>query len=409
MKLENLLNKGDILREKYNINKMTIMINLLFFMYFFLYDSFAITVPLYLTHIKLKAIYLGYILSISTIIRAFISAPIASVKKDKKLNILAITLLLNIVSIILVVIEFNKYATMLGFIIIYSTITVLNVIINPMIASNSPNEKLGITFGVRDVFLYAGSGIGLVVVGSLLKKTTYSNIFKLSILVFILMIILIKILNNIVFLNKKAEEKGKPENIEESICETTVKLRTFIYDRTFLYYCIFSVFISIASSALSYVPLLGKKYQIADSSIYYIFSSSIIISALLSVLSGIIIDKFDKKKLYVGYTFMYLLICVLLCINNKTLFITAVIINGIATGFANIAPTYFFNIFDERKAEKYWGLTSSVTLTTTSIANILWGFIWDIQYTYVLFSGVIFIFITFLLSFGLKNKRENYQ
>jgi nitrate/nitrite transporter NarK len=278
-----------------------------------------------------------------------------------------------------------------------------------MIASNSPNEKLGITFGVRDVFLYAGSGIGLVVVGSLLKKTTYSNIFKLSILVFILMIILIKILNNIVFLNKKAEEKGKPENIEESICETTVKLRTFIYDRTFLYYCIFSVFISIASSALSYVPLLGKKYQIADSSIYYIFSSSIIISALLSVLSGIIIDKFDKKKLYVGYTFMYLLICVLLCINNKTLFITAVIINGIATGFANIAPTYFFNIFDERKAEKYWGLTSSVTLTTTSIANILWGFIWDIQYTYVLFSGVIFIFITFLLSFGLKNKRENYQ
>ncbi|WP_165973916.1 hypothetical protein [Marinitoga lauensis] len=44
------------------------------------------------------------------------------------------------------------------------------------------------------------------------------------------------------------------------------------------------------------MPLIGKEYGISDSGIYYIFSSSIFFSAFMSLIGGIIIDKFNKKK-----------------------------------------------------------------------------------------------------------------
>ncbi len=66
--------------ENYNIS-LIIKINILFLLFFMSYDSMTVTIPLYITNLKVGVSYYGTIMAITLIIRGLIAIPISHLEK----------------------------------------------------------------------------------------------------------------------------------------------------------------------------------------------------------------------------------------------------------------------------------------------------------------------------------------
>ncbi len=151
--LEKIINKRNYFMH---INKITISINMLFFFYFMIHDSLEITMPLFFEKYKINIVYLGILISISKILRSIIIIPISNIRMDKKIKILYFVLFTNILLNVFSIILRNVYLILFYFLFFLISTSVFNVIINPILAINTPEDKLGITFGIRTYFYILG-------------------------------------------------------------------------------------------------------------------------------------------------------------------------------------------------------------------------------------------------------------
>ena len=165
---------------------------------------------------------------------------------------------------------------------------------------------------------------------------------------------------------------------------------------------------TIATTGLTYIPLIAKEYNISEQNIYNTMSTSLMISALLSILGGKIIDKNNKKKVYLLYIFMLFVSYICFGLNNKALFLLGMFIYSLTVALDNISQVYFFSIFENNVADKYFGIISSLTLIIGSISRQISGYIWDINFNYIIQISTLLMFITLIISyFKLNEIKEN--
>lgn len=334
--------------ENYNIS-LIIKINILFLLFFMSYDSMTVTIPLYITNLKVGVSYYGTIMAITLIIRGLIAIPISHLEISNKFKILNFVMLINLLTLIILMLVENFILTFLGFIVFLSSVSVLNVIVNPILASISPKDNYGISFGIRDIFLFSGSAIGLFITGIIKKFSDYQNIFLFNLILLIFIIILIFIIKrdfeNLNFYKEKSKSLNESNSSKQNlnIKEKLKKNLSFIKnDKNFIYYCIVCSLLTIATTGLTYIPLIAKEYNISEQNIYNTMSTSLIISALLSILGGKIIDKNNKKKVYLLYIFMLFVSYICLGLNNKALFLLGMFIYSLTVALDNISQVYFF-------------------------------------------------------------------
>ncbi|HAT4334525.1 TPA: MFS transporter, partial [Clostridium perfringens] len=216
---------------------------------------------------------------------------------------------------------------------------------------------------------------------------------------------------NLNFYKEKSKSLNENNSSKQNlnIKEKLKKNLSFIKnDKNFIYYCIVCSLLTIATTGLTYIPLIAKEYNISEQNIYNTMSTSLIISALLSILGGKIIDKNNKKKVYLLYIFMLFVSYICLGLNNKGLFLLGMFIYSLTVALDNISQVYFFSIFENNVADKYFGIISSLTLIIGSISRQISGYIWDINFNYIIQISTLLMFITLIISyFKLNEIKEN--
>lgn len=94
--------------------------------------------------------------------------------------------------------------------------------------------------------------------------------------------------------------------------------------RNFVFIVLIGILVVLGMTVLDYQTMLGDDIGIKAQNIYKLYSSSVIITAVFSIVGGIIIDKFEAKKLYLVYVFICFASCAVLLIHN----VYGVIINS---------------------------------------------------------------------------------
>ncbi|WP_029688485.1 MFS transporter [Thermoanaerobacter sp. A7A] len=370
-------------------NKNLIIIYLLFFAFFFVVDSFETLLPLYLKEVKMNATILGTIVFLANLLRTVSSTPIGHLGDTigYKRLVLFIFLLLIVAFLCLAIFKIHITIFLLSVLILASK-TPFNITLNPMLALMVESNKRGSAFGVRDIFLYSGITLGMLVAG-LLTQYGFHIVFLANGILLLLMLPL-------VFILKESKVSEKAEDIKQK-SKFWAQLREIKNKKVLKVFSVIVFLTSFASGTLVFIPLKGSEIGIADNFILYTFAGSSFLAAILSYVGGRITDLFNRKNLFlVNLVFTLILYVFLYLSSSITAFVISILLYTTILVFAPIYPVYFFDCFSEQDAGKAWGIVSTFSLVAEMIAPLIWGAIWDTSS-----QGMIFIFAGLFVIFAI--------
>lgn len=381
------------LRLKYI--KDIIKINMIFLLFFMISDSMDVYIPLYIKDNNLPAIAYGILQTITIIFRMLIIWWLAKPKIKTKKKIIMVIFILNIANFLLVTSDF-KLLYFYVFITIIATRTLLNTIYNPYLARLLPNEYMGIGFGIRDVFLSTGCAIGLFISGKLsMLPESYFISFIIFCLILITLFIFFTPMKEIDELENRDEESLKDQNFWMKLSK---KMQI-----NFIIICVVGILISLGLTVQSYMTMIGEDIGITTQNIYNLFSTSVIITAVFSVIGGVIIDKYNQKLLYIIYILICLLSIGILLIKSPFVYLISIVLLGLKGVFDNVEQTYFFKAYRKYDMERLWSINSIIQMISSLIAPIIFGYLYDIDYNLMIGVGTLLIVIAIGFSFSILN------
>lgn len=139
----------------------------IFFVYFFVIDAYEALLPLYLKEIGIGASILGGIVFFANLIRILSSVLVAYIGDAKRT--IFFTMIILFLSISSLIFFKNGAVIVILSVLILSTKSPFNISANPLLAYSVSSEERGLAFGIRDVFLYAGTSFGLLFSGVLIS------------------------------------------------------------------------------------------------------------------------------------------------------------------------------------------------------------------------------------------------
>lgn len=382
-----------------SLDKITLIIIIIFFCYFMIEDSLNIVIPLFFKEQKINIVLYGTLLAFTRVIRAVIVIPISFQTIYKKFTILKTILILDIIILLSFIKTSSQVIIFAGFCILIITTSVINVILNPILGAQAKG-RIGIVFGIRDTFLYAGCFLGLLITGTIKDLPNGTNIIWIFYSCIFAIIFL-----EIHKLEEKIKDKPWIETPKEKKTNKQKKSKKQIvgFNKDLMYYIIVVFILGIAGAYSSYLPLIALDKGIKENSIFYIFSSSTLITAILAIVGGLAIDRFNKKKLFQLNILILIVILALFSANNKIIFISALIISGLATALDNVLNAYVFANFSENEVNRFWGIIGSVSLASFSLGTFLGGLVYELNYRYLFAFAIALNVIGLILSLKLKD------
>lgn len=360
-------------------------------------DSVDVFIPLYVRENGIPVVIYGVLQTITTILRMVVIWVMAKPQMKTKKKILLLFFLMNIVNFGLLY-GGNEYLYFYIFTMIIITRTVFNTIMNPYLARMLPNEYMGIGFGVRDVFLSLGCAVGLVISGFI-----SGNILAFAMYIIVLLTILLILIfrTNIMETKEIHEEDEEDENNEDLDKWENVPKRLKI---NFILIIIIGFFISCGLEVHDYSAMIGSDIGVEVQNIYNLYSSSVIITAIFSVLGGIIIDKYDAKIMYLCYIVICFSSCVLLVFQNVYAYAFSLILLGIKGILDNVEQTYFFKIYKEYNLEKLYSANSILEMILSFATPLIFGYLYDISFVLMIMIGIACLFIAMILCLGIVSE-----
>lgn len=382
------------------INKAILVIYVIFFLYFLIEDSLGVMVPLFFEERNIRIVLYGTLLSFTKIVRAIIVVPISMQSVKNKMRCLKVTLLLDIFILIVLMNVKSTIVVFSGFSILFITTSIINVILNPLLGTKADKDHIGIIFGIRDAFLYAGCFLGLVIIGAIKTVSGNTNVVWifygciLGVIFFSACILEKNVLNEKAIHSEtghKEEEKTKIAGISKDLA----------------YYLVILFILGVGGACVSFVPLAATDAGLKVNNIFYIFSTSTLFSALLSITGGITIDRFNKKFLFQADIVLFVLILLMYSSGNRWILMIAIMISGISTALDNASNIYVFTNYSEKEVNRFWGIIGSINLISFSIGTFLCGIIYEINYRFLFLFGIVLNVIGLFMSLKLKNIEKN--
>lgn len=172
----------DRLKQYCLINPLTIIILLLlYFFYFFIVDALEIVLPLYFQKIDIPAAVMGIIFSVANFLRFSSSILMIFKNLNYKTIVIFIFILLSISTLIFALSKNITFLFIMA-VLVFSTRSLFNINLNPVLLYSVHSNNRGKLFGIRDVFLYGGSALGLFFCGIIVKKSFLWVFLLLSII-----------------------------------------------------------------------------------------------------------------------------------------------------------------------------------------------------------------------------------
>jgi MFS family permease len=177
----------------------------------------------------------------------------------------------------------------------------------------------------------------------------------------------------------------------------------------FIVLCVVGSLLSLGLSVQGYMPMIGEIVGITVQNIYNLFSTSVIITAVFSLIGGLIIDKCNQKYLYIIYTMVCLFSISILLIRSPIVYVISLILLGLKGVFDNVEQTYFFKAYREFEMERLWAINSILQMILSIIAPIIFGYLYDIDNNLMIGIGTLLIILAFAISFNILDLAKYKQ
>ncbi|PTK05951.1 MFS transporter [Mammaliicoccus sciuri] len=372
---------------------------ILFLLYFFIIDSLEIVLPLHFKEIGMATSLIGLIFSLANILRFICTITFLQKNIHEVVNVLIVFLLILTGLITYILLE-NIWILLIISIIIFSTKSTFNITLNPFIMRLTPIDSRGKIMGIRDIFLYVGSTLGIAI-SSFISINSFKKLYILFILISLIAILV----------NMKIEYdmEGKSEN---SLSKNNYKKNSIpIYpmNKTFIRFILYSFLASISGGYLFLLPIIGKSLNISNSHILGSFALTIAIASVFSLLGGIISDRYNNRLILICQsTFMIIIGYIFLNANTNVFYSIGVLFTSFLYIFSVTFSVYFFNSYTDEEGEYYWKKMIPVTLIADSIAPLFWAILWsNFGNTFSSFSLIIInIIIILIIIIMLKDDKE---
>lgn len=369
----------------------------IFFLYFMISDSIDIVIPLYFKKLEINMGLYGGLLSFTKVMRALVIIPISMWSIKKKMNCLKIWLLVDMAVMLIFLNRLPTLIVLAGLSMVIITTSILNVILNPLLGKEAGKEHVGKVFGIRDVFLYAGCFLGLFIVGVIKGISDNTNV----IWIFYFCIFAV-IYVTVSYIDKKVRKKAEGRD-EEETTEKKEKGKQTGVSKELVYYLAVTFILGIGAECAEYVPLVAKDIGIKENGIFFLFSTSTVITSALAIVGGMIVDKYNKKRMFQLDIVIFIIIACMYCSSNVYIFTFAVIFGGLASILNNAANSYVFVNFTDEEVDKFWGMIGSVSLVSSSIGALLGGVAYEIGNKLPFMLGIAINVLGLLLSVRMKN------
>lgn len=380
-----------------SINKNVPVMFAIFFLYFMISDSIDIVIPLYFKKLEINMGLYGGLLSFTKVMRALVIIPISMWSIKKKMNCLKIWLLVDMAVMLIFLNRLPTLIVLAGLSMVIITTSILNVILNPLLGKEAGKEHVGKVFGIRDVFLYAGCFLGLFIVGVIKGISDNTNV----IWIFYFCIFAV-IYVTVSYIDKKVRKKAEGRD-EEETTEKKEKGKQTGVSKELVYYLAVTFILGIGAECAEYVPLVAKDIGIKENGIFFLFSTSTVITSALAIVGGMIVDKYNKKRMFQLDIVIFIIIACMYCSSNVYIFTFAVIFGGLASILNNAANSYVFVNFTDEEVDKFWGMIGSVSLVSSSIGALLGGVAYEIGNKLPFMLGIAINVLGLLLSVRMKN------
>lgn len=372
--------------------KEIMKVNLVFFLFFMLSDSMDVFMPLFFKNHSIPAIFYGGLQTITTVFKIMVIWLLSKPQMKAKRIILTSFIGLNMLNFMAIFFDY-QHITIFVFAMFIITRTVLNIIMNPYLGRLLPNEYMGIGFGIRDVFLSAGCALGLLICGYLQNNLMLFGIYIIVVFVMILFLILTMNFMNVEDLDEEGEEEDEP-----LMGWINISPRMKV---NFIIMLVIGCLISCGLEVHTYSAMIGDDLGIKAQNIYNLYASSVIITAVFSIIGGVIIDIVNSKLMYFLYTFICFISVLVLCFKTPYAYAASLLMLGIKGVLDNVEQTYLFKGYKAYDMEKLYSVNSVISTVLNVITPLIFGYLYDYSFDVMLASGLGCLFVAMIFSLGI--------
>lgn len=372
--------------------KEIMKVNLVFFLFFMLSDSMDVFMPLFFKNHSIPAIFYGGLQTITTVFKLIVIWLLSKPQMKAKRIILTSFIGLNMLNFMAIFFDY-QHITIFVFAMFIITRTVLNIIMNPYLGRLLPNEYMGIGFGIRDVFLSAGCALGLLICGYLQNNLMLFGIYIIVVFVMILFLILTMNFMNVEDLDEEGEEE---DELLMGWINISPRMKV-----NFIIMLVIGCLISCGLEVHTYSAMIGDDLGIKAQNIYNLYASSVIITAVFSIIGGVIIDIVNSKLMYFLYTFICFISVLVLCFKTPYAYAASLLMLGIKGVLDNVEQTYLFKGYKAYDMEKLYSVNSVISTVLNVITPLIFGYLYDYSFDVMLASGLGCLFVAMIFSLGI--------
>ena len=147
--------------------------------------------------------------------------------------------------------------------------------------------------------------------------------------------------------------------------------------------------------------MIGDDLGIKALNIYNLYASSVIITAVFSIIGGVIIDIVNSKLMYFLYTFICFIGVLVLCFKTPYAYAASLLMLGIKGVLDNVEQTYLFKGYKAYDMEKLYSVNSVISTVLNVITPLIFGYLYDYSFVVMLASGLGCLFVVMIFSLGI--------
>lgn len=256
-------------------------------------------------------------------------------------------------------------------------------------------------FAARDLFLFGGSSLGLILFGAVQKRGGIANGYGILSVFFILAALIL------LFLKKGGHITDTPAGTQKQPGRASAgSILLLLKNKRFAVFALSGVLTLFYQTTLLYLPLLGIRSGVPISSFLYLSGAFTIANAVLSVIISYYFDGKSKKAVYIFDIAIDMIPALLFLFGEgRMLFIAAYFVIMLKDFFAPISYAYKHDCFEEAEGIMAMGALSSIESAFSVIYPAVIGMLWERNYRLVyLLSSVAILAAAIICCVGLPNK-----
>lgn len=268
----------------------------------------------------------------------------------------------------------------------------------PLISENVSDNTKGTVYGFWGSAAKIGDGVAPAIVGALLLLIAWTNILLLiSTIVILYALILFVVLGRYETRPKSLQNDTADDDSEETTNETDSTLDVWEIDRRYYIYpmlavfCFFSIRMLAAGGVNVFIPEFitseyGYSFSIAsfqvtpESTASFYYSALLITAGLVQLGTGRLVDRFDARKVIIGFLFIATGVLLLLAtgvLSPIILFFALLVLGGSLWAVAPARDAIVSEITPAEREGRTFGYLWTGALIVSSLSPILIGFVGD--------------------------------